>query len=73
METEMQIVKDVAGGQSVKETAKARVAEAIQKGINKVAEQGQDQTGSGKPHKRNRSTSVMQRKKKKINDIFSAL
>ena len=69
----MQIVKDVAGGQSVKEAAKARVAEAIQKGINKVAEQGQDQTGSGKPRKRNRSTSVKQRKKKKINDIFSAL
>ena len=73
METGMQIVKDVAGGQSVKEAAKARVAEAIQKGINKVAEQGQDQTGSGKPHKRNRSTSVKQRKKKKIDDIFSAL
>ena len=73
METGMQIVKDVAGGQSVKEAAKARVAEAIQKGINKIAEQGQDQTCFGKPRKRNRSTSLKQKKKKKIGDLFEAL
>ena len=68
----MQIVKDVAGGQSVKEAAKARVAKAIQKGINKIAEHSQNQTGSGKPHKRNCSTSVKQRRKKKISEIFTA-
>ena len=58
METGMQIVKNVADGQLIKEAAKARVAEAIQKGINKVAEQSQNQANSGKPRKRNRSASV---------------
>ena len=68
----MQIAKDVAGGQSVKKAAKARVVETIQKGINKVAKQSQNQTGSGKPRKRNHSASIKQRKKKTINDIFTA-
>ena len=72
METGMQIVKDVAGGQTVKEAAKTRVAKAIQKGINKVVGQDRNQTGSGKPRKRNRLTRVNQRKKKKIDDIFTA-
>jgi hypothetical protein len=74
LETGMQIAGDVAGDRSVKEAAKTRVVEAIEKGINKIAS-AQNQTGSGISRKRTRSTAtnVRGKKKKKLaTDIFSS-
>jgi hypothetical protein len=78
LETGMQIAGDVAAGQSIKEAAKTRVVEAIEKGINKLAggPSDQNQTGSGKPRKRAAGATTERKSKKKKKstavDIFSS-
>ena len=61
LETGVQIVKDVAGGQSIKDAAKTRVVEAIEKGINKFATD-LNQTKSGKHRKHTRYTKIRRKK-----------
>ena len=47
LETGIQIAKDVAGRQTLKESAKTRVMDALQEGINKIIPSESNQSGSG--------------------------
>ena len=64
LETGIQIAKDVAGGQTLKESAKTRVMDALQEGINKIVPGENNQSGSGIHSNSNR------KKRRKV-DIFS--
>ena len=64
LETGIPIAKDVAGELTLKESAKTRVMDALQEGINKIVPSKSNQSGSEICWNRNR------RKSRKI-DIFS--
>jgi hypothetical protein len=69
LQTGMQIVGDVASGQSIKESAKTRVMDVIQEGINKIVPTGDGQSGSGfRRRKKRRQKKTTKRRKP---DIFS--
>jgi len=66
LQTGIQIASDVAGGQSLKDSAKSRVLGVIEEGINTIAPVDKGQSGSGNRRKRIRRSP----KKSKL-DIFS--
>jgi hypothetical protein len=61
LQTGIQIAGDVARGQSFKESAKTRVFDALQEGINKIVPTENAQSGSG----------IRRGRKKRKIDIFS--
>jgi hypothetical protein len=72
LKTGMQIASDVAGGQSFGDSAKARVMNVIEEGINKIVPSESNQSGSGIRRKRKRSNKkTTGRKRRKFADIFS--
>ena len=71
LQTGIDIVSDVAAGQSLKESAKSRVTDALKEGISSFIPSGNTQSGSGFRRKRKRSKKPKSSKKKKSKDIFS--
>ncbi len=75
LETGMQIFGDVSSGQSFKESAKTRVLDALQDGINKIIPTEQSQSGSGirrgKQKKKSKHSQVKEKRRKIKSDIFS--
>jgi hypothetical protein len=69
LQTGVNIISDVAAGQSFKEAAKTRVTDAINEGINSFMPSGGAQSGSGVRQKRTRR-GKKKAKKRKL-DIFS--
>ena len=71
LQTGIDIVSDVAAGQSLKESAKSRVSDAMKEGISSFIPMGNAQSGSGYRRKRKRSKKSKISRKKKSKDIFS--
>ena len=71
LQTGIDMVSDVAAGQSLKESAKSRVADALKEGISSFIPTGNTQSGSGFRKKRKRSKKPKISRKKKSKDIFS--
>ena len=70
LQTGVQIVDDVASCQSFKESAKTRIIDAINKGINKIVLAGESQSGSGFRRKRRLQTSAKKHCKRRTSDIL---
>ena len=75
IQTGLEIVDDVASGQSLKEAAKSRVMGAFKEGINKTVHNEIDQSGSGtrrgrKRRQKNHSTNKTNKRIKR-SDIFT--
>ena len=71
LQTGIDIVSDVAAGQSLKESAKNRVSDALKEGISSFIPTGNAQSGSGYRRRRKRSKKPKISRKKKSKDIFS--
>ena len=71
LQTGIDIVSDVAAGQSLKESAKSRVSDALKEGISSFIQTENIQSGSGFRRKRKHSKKSKTSKKKKSKDIFS--
>ena len=71
LQTGIEIVSDVAAGQSLKESAKSRVSNALKEGISSFIQTENTQSGSGFRRKRKHSKKSKTSKKKKSKDIFS--
>jgi hypothetical protein len=72
LQTGIQIASDVAGGQSFGDSAKARVMNVIEEGINKIVPSESNQSGSGIRRKRKRvNKKTTGRKRRQVADIFS--
>ncbi len=71
LQTGIDIVSDVAAGQSLKESAKSRVSDALKEGISSFIQTENTQSGSGFRRKRKHSKKSKTSKKKKSKDIFS--
>ena len=71
LQTGIDIVSDVAAGQSLKESAKSRVSDALKEGISSFIPTDNAQSGSGFRRKRKHLKKSKTSKKKKSKDIFS--
>ncbi len=71
LQTGIDIVSDVAAGQSLKESAKNRVSDALKEGISSFMPTENTQSGSGIRRKRKHSKKSKTSRKKKSKDIFS--
>ena len=76
LQTGIDIVSDVAAGQSLKECAKSRMTDALKEGISSFIPTGNTQSGSGFRRKCNRSkkpkTSIVSLRQKRIGLVYSA-
>ena len=71
LQTGIDIVSDEAAGQSLKESAKSRVSDALKEGISSLIPTENTQLGSGFRRKRKHSKKSKTSRKKKSQDIFS--
>ncbi len=71
LQTGVQIVGDVAAGQSLKEAAKTHVTNALNDGINSIEKFATAQSGSGHRPKRKNAAKKKKQKKRPKHDIFS--
>ena len=71
LQADIDIVSDVAAGQSLKESAKSRVSDALKEGISSFIPTENIQSGSGFRRKRKHSKKSKTSKKKKSKYIFS--
>ena len=71
LQTGIDIVSDVAAGQSLKESTKSHVSDALKKAISSFIPSENTQSDSGFRRKRKHSKKSKTSKKKKSKDIFS--
>ena len=71
LQTGIDIASDVAAGQSLKESTKSRVTDALKVGISSFIPTGNTQSRFGFRRKRKRSKKPKSSRKKKSKDIFS--
>ena len=71
LQTGIYIVSDVAAGQSLKESAKSRVSDALKEGISSFISTENTQSGFGFRRKCKHSKKSKTSRKKKSKDIFS--
>ena len=69
--TGIDIVSDVAAGQSLKESAKSRVSDALKEGISSFLLTENTQSGSGFRRRRKHSKKSKTWRKKKLQGVFS--